>query len=384
VSELCEIIHNHAGMQIGPLRPPARLLAGRSYGTIETMSQLPPHRLPRADFAAIPRYPPSSEVEVNLSENTNLWGTPPAATKALSVGGHTGVSHYPDMYAATLKETVARQSGVGAECVVTGNGSDDILDCAIRAFAGPGERIAHPDPTFVMLPVFSRINGVVPVPVPLTTDYQNDCDALLATGARIIYLCSPNNPVPVATRAEGIRKVVHHAPGLVILDEAYAEFAGEPGLLDEAPSLERVLVCRTMSKAYGLAGLRVGYGTASAGIVEAIEKSRGPFKVNALAERAAVAALTCDRDWVAQHVAEAIENRNRLAAALFNIGFSPLPSAANFLLVPTPDAIALAARLRSRGIAVRPFSDLPQIGDALRITAGPWPLMERLLDGLRG
>jgi histidinol-phosphate aminotransferase len=347
------------------------------------MGQLSPDRLARPDFADIPRYPSGAEVEVNLSENTNLWGTPPAATRALTASGQVGVSHYPDMYAATLKDTVAKLSGVPSDCVVTGNGSDDILDCAIRAFAGPGERIAHPDPTFVMLPVFSRINGVVPVPVPLTADHQNDCDALLATGARIIYLCSPNNPVPVATRAEQIRNVARRAPGLVILDEAYAEFGGEIGLLSEAPSLERVLVCRTMSKAYGLAGLRVGYATASAGIVEAIEKSRGPFKVNALAERCAVAALTDDRKWVDEHVAEVIENRNRLAAALCSIGFSPLPSVANFLLVPTPRATVLTAHLRSRGIAVRSFRNLPQIGDALRITAGPWPLMERLLDALQ-
>jgi histidinol-phosphate/aromatic aminotransferase/cobyric acid decarboxylase-like protein len=145
-----------------------------------------------------------------------------------------------------------------------------------------------------------------------------------------------------------------------------------------------VLVCRTLSKAYGLAGLRVGYATASAGIVETIEKSRGPFKVNALAQCAAVAALTEDRDWVVARAAEAVENRDRLAAALRALGFSPLPSAANFLLVPTPKAFDVAERLRADGIGVRPFRNLPQIGDAFRITAGPWPIMERVLGALRG
>lgn len=356
----------------------------RRCSTIRAMIRRPSDQLARADFADIPRYAPSSDVEANLGENTNLWGTPPAATAALHARIDTGVQQYPDMYGGSLKDCVARMAGVGTDCVVTGNGSDDVLDCAIRAFAEPGATIAHPDPTFVMLPVFSRINSVKPVAVPLTDSWQNDCDALLATGARIIYLCSPNNPVPVSTSVEGIRRVIRDAPGLVILDEAYAEFGGENGLLREAPGLERVLVCRTLSKAYGLAGLRVGYATASPGIVATIEKSRGPFKVNALAERAAVAAMTLDREWVLAHAREAIESRDRLAAALRALGFSPLPSAANFLLVPAPNAAAIAASLRSRGIAVRPFSNLPRIGDAFRITAGPWPIMERVLDALRG
>lgn len=347
------------------------------------MNRLPPDRLARSDFADIPRFAPSPDVEINLSENTNLWGTPPAATTALREGVAAGVADYPDMYADTLKRTIAQLERVGADCVVTGNGSDDIIDCAIRAFAAPGEKIAHPDPTFVMVPVFSRINSVVPVPVPLKHNYEMDCDALLATEARIIYLCSPNNPVPVSTPIEAIRKVIANAPGLVLLDEAYAEFGGETGLLHEAPALERVLVCRTVSKAYGLAGLRVGYATASPKIVETIEKSRGPFKVNTLAERAAVAALTRDREWVAAHVAEVVANRTRLDAELRSLGFAPLPSCTNFLLVPTPKAFEVAERLLTRSIAVRPFRNLPGIGDAFRITAGPWPLMERTLAALR-
>jgi histidinol-phosphate aminotransferase len=347
------------------------------------MTRLTPAQLARSDFPGIPRYTAGSAVEFNLAENTNLWGTPPAATAELQQSAG-GVAQYPDMYGDALKRAVASIAGIDADCVVTGNGSDDVLDCAIRAFAAPGDTIAHPDPTFVMLPVFSRINSVVPIPVPLTPAFENDCEAMLATGARIIYLCSPNNPVPVATRAEAIRNVVARARGLVILDEAYVEFSGESGFLRDAPSLDRLLVCRTLSKAYGLAGLRVGYATASRSIVETIEKSRGPFKVNALAERAAVTALTQDGEWVAEHVREAIENRDRLAAALADLGLPPLPSVTNFLLVPTPRAFEIADRLRSHGIAVRPFRNLPRVGSALRITAGPWPVMERVLHAVRG
>lgn len=352
------------------------------------MTQRRADQLAREGFNAIPRYSSGADVEIDLSDNTNAWGTPPAARSVLRAAAGTGAARYPDLYGESLKRTVADRAGISPACVVTGNGSDDVLDCAIRAFAAPGDTIAHPDPTFVMLPVFSRINNIRPVPVPLTADYAMDADALLATGARIIYLCSPNNPTGTATPADVIRKVIAHALGLVIVDEAYAEFAGVPGLLSEAPSLERVLVCRTFSKAYGLAGLRVGYGTATPAIIETIERSRGPYKLNIFAERAAVAAMTDDAGWVVERAAEAVANRVRLSDALSAMGLSALPSATNFLLVPTPKTVVLAARLRANGIGIRAFQNLPGLGDAMRITAGPWPVMERVLsviaDGLEG
>ncbi len=341
------------------------------------MTQRAPTELHRSGFETIPRYGSGSKVEVNLSDNTNLWGTPPHAAALLRAG--VSVSEYPDLYGQSLKETVAASAGIDPACVVTGNGSDDILDCAIRAFAEAGDTIAHPDPTFVMLPVFGRINGVKPIPVPLTASYAMDVDALLATRARIIYLCQPNNPTGTVTPAADIRRVIEQAPGLVILDEAYAEFSGDDGLLAEAPSLGRVVVARTLSKAYGLAGLRVGYATASREIVEMIERSRGPYKLNAIAEQAAVAAMTLDRAWVMERAADAVRSRDRLAAALAERGLIALPSATNFLCVPTPRAMEYADAARARGIGIRAFISLPGIGGALRITAGPWEIMERLL-----
>jgi histidinol-phosphate aminotransferase len=138
-----------------------------------------------------------------------------------------------------------------------------------------------------------------------------------------------------------------------------------------------------MSKAYGLAGLRVGYGAASAKIVEIVEKSRGPFKLNIMAERAAVEALTTDSAWVAARVRDAIQSRDKLAVELRAMNLPPLPSVANFLLVPTPRAFEFAASLRKSGVGIRAFRALTGIGDAFRITAGPWPLMERALAALQ-
>jgi histidinol-phosphate/aromatic aminotransferase/cobyric acid decarboxylase-like protein len=167
----------------------------------------------------------------------------------------------------------------------------------------------------------------------------------------------------------------------VILDEAYAEFAGG-SVAASAPAHGRLLVVRTLSKAFGLAGLRVGYGIGAAALVAAVEKSRGPYKVSALSEHAAVAALTRDLDWVRARAAEAVAIRGRFARALAARGLSPLPSAANFVLVPVVDAAAVERAMRARGVAVRAFARLPRIGDAVRITVGPWSQMEAARDAL--
>jgi histidinol-phosphate/aromatic aminotransferase/cobyric acid decarboxylase-like protein len=145
---------------------------------------------------------------------------------------------------------------------------------------------------------------------------------------------------------------------------------------------DRVLVVRTMSKAFGLAGLRVGYAVGTPALVAEVEKSRGPYKVSIAGECAAVAALTQDRAWVSDRVAEARVARSRLAESLRALRLNPLPSQANFLLVPVPRAIALARRLRELGVAARAFEALPAVGDALRITVGPAPMMDRLLAAL--
>jgi histidinol-phosphate aminotransferase len=236
-----------------------------------------------------------------------------------------------------------------------------------------------------MASIFARINGLEVRRVGLTRDFGLDADALLATGARVIYICSPNNPTGNAFDRESIERVIRAAPGVVILDEAYAEFMGGGLFLRSAPSYENLLVVRTLSKAFGLAGARVGYAAGNTALVSAVEKSRGPYKVSAQAERAALAALKEDHDWIAGRIDEVRANRERFVTALERLGLAPLASDANFVLVPVRDAAALAQRLRrgdGSGVAVRPFVALPGIGDAVRITIGPWRMMEAALSAL--
>src|SRR3712207_2412396 len=145
--------------------------------------------------------------------------------------------------------------------------------------------------------MFARLNALELAPVPLTADYDVDADRLLGTRARIIYICSPNNPTGNALSRAAVERIVDEAPGLVILDEAYAEFA-DGGATELLARSERLLIARTMSKAFGLAGLRVGYGVGSPAVVTEVEKARGPYTVNAFAELAAVTALSGDVAWM--------------------------------------------------------------------------------------
>jgi histidinol-phosphate aminotransferase len=338
--------------------------------------------LARASYREIALYSaPRSRCSVDLSDNTNLWGAPPAALRVLAAIPQEDVARYPIAYEPALAAALADYAGVSAEMIACGCGSDDVLDSAIRAFAEPGEVLCLPEPSFSMIPVFARANGLSPVSIPLTRSFDADIDAMLETGARIIYLCSPNNPTGGALRRRTVEQIVERAPGLVIIDQAYAEFGGD-SFTDLASSGRPVLVTRTMSKAFGLAGLRMGYGIGSPELIAEVLKARGPYKVNALAERATIAALANDRTWVADHVNEVIGNRSRFRAGLAKRGIASLESSANFVLVPVDDCGATSSRLERAGIRVRAFPDLSGIGDAIRIAIGPWDMMQRCLDAL--
>ena len=339
-------------------------------------------RLGRETIRDVVPYPTErTPCTADLSDNTNLFGAPPAALRELASSGRDEISRYPGLYARRLREALADYAGVRPNEVVTGCGSDDVIDSAVRAFAEPGERLAFSEPTFSMIPVFAKVNGLIPTPVRFTAAGDIDADALLATGARLIYVCSPNNPTGAMPSHEAVDRVLEEAPGIVIIDEAYAEFT-HGGRIAEAPAHDRLLVTRTLSKAFGMAGFRIGYGAGAASLIHEIEKVRGPYKENAPAERAAAAALREDVAWMRESAAHAVGNRERFAEALRANGFHPLASAANFLLVPLSDAAEVTRRMRERGVAVRAYPRLPGIGDAIRITIGPWPLMELALSAL--
>lgn len=349
----------------------------------------------RAAYHQIEPYDPRrSKVDVDLSDNTNLFGVNPAAVNALRGLAADGFSRYPQLYAHSLKLALAKLHGVKPANVTTGGGLDGVIDAALRAFCDPGATVAFPDPTFGMVELFARMNAARPLPVPLTEELDIDVDALLATQARVTYVCHPNNPTGKPVPQQDLARLTRGAAGVVLIDEAYADFAaaGDERLrvaAQQATASENSLLLYTLSKAYGLAGLRVGYAIGPERLIHEIEKARGPYKVTAGAEAAALALLQGGRPWVADVVRQTAQNRERLLMELRARGLTPLPSTANFVLLPvTPTgaggnpALALNAALRQHGVAVRAFDDLTRIGPALRVTVGPWPLMQRFLQAL--
>ncbi|OJT22772.1 aspartate aminotransferase [Archangium sp. Cb G35] len=336
----------------------------------------------RASYRDIPLYSPSKvKCGVDLSDNTNLFGMPPAAERILRETVVSQVSRYPVGYAPELKQAVARYTGVDPSRVTTGCGSDDVIDSTLRAFLEPGEVIAFPDPTFVMMSYFAKVNGLRYAAVPLKADLDIDVDGLLATGAKLLYVCSPNNPTGTVASRAALERLIDHAPGIVLLDEAYAEFARESHL--DLASRPNVLVTRTLSKAFGLAGLRVGYAVGNPTLINEVEKARGPYKVTGLSERIAAAVLSEDVPWMKARAEEALAIRARLVDELGKLGLKTLPSEANFVMVPLPGAPAVAERMRQRDVNVRAFQGLKGIGDALRIGCAPWNQMEAALGALR-
>jgi histidinol-phosphate aminotransferase len=332
-----------------------------------------------ASIAAMDHYQPRRPpVRVDLSDNTSLWGPPPSVRATLAGLTDAQVSRYPTPYADALGEALAEHHGLDPVRVVSGCGSDDVLDSAIRACCDAGGTIAIAVPTFSVVPSFAAVNEVAVARVELERDGSIDPDRLLATGADLYYLCSPNNPTGTRISDAALRALLDGTSSVVLLDEAYADYADDDAteLLDE---FDNLVVVRTLSKAFGLAGLRVGYGLGDPGVVAAIGVSRGPYKVGTLAEAVALGVLREDVAWVRERVAEVKTLRTWFTSRLTEAGFEVLDSQANFVAVIVDDAVRLLERLLPAGVLARAYTSLPVFGDVFRITIGPRPQLDEAL-----
>jgi histidinol-phosphate aminotransferase len=341
---------------------------------------------PRDDYRSLEKYDPGRRpVAVDLSDNTNLWGTHPAALERIQAASVNDVARYPLLYADVLRTAVGERFEVRPECVTTGAGSDDVLDSAFRAAASARSFVSYAAPTFSMVEPLALMNGMTARPVSWP-DVLADPARLLERDPSVVYVCRPNNPTGELAPDDWVERLIRLCARkrlLLVLDEAYADFEGS-SMAGLAVKADNVLVARTASKAYGLAGLRCGYGIASPRVALEIEKARGPYKVSTLAAEAVAEAIR-DRDgWMAKTVMQCRKNRARLWPLLDVRGLRPIQSHTNFLLFRAPSGSATddARSLRERGVAVRPFEGIPALGSALRVTIGPWDLMERFLVAL--
>lgn len=303
---------------------------------------------------------------IDLRDNVNLWGAPPSAARVLRTLDPAALASYPGPDGGQLRTALAGFLDIAPECVALGCGSDEMIDLAFR-LAGPGATLTYPEPNFSMVPVFARANGLRTAP---------DGD--------VCYVSTPNNPTGAPVPDEKIRSLLAGGRRLLVIDGAYAEFADGPDWFTEAIAAGNALVVRTFSKAWGLAGLRVGYAVGAPALIARLLALRSPYSVNAVAVAVAAAVLESDADWMRERRRDVIANRARLSDALREAGTTPLPSSANFVLVPVSDPRAEALRLAARGVAVRVFERLPGSGDAIRVGIGPWPMMQRFLDAFTG
>jgi histidinol dehydrogenase len=340
--------------------------------------------VPRPELLAVSRYLPVGAADTNemppfdLSDNTSAIGMPPAAAAVLRAAAADAVVRYPSAYADDLRGALAAWLGVPAANVVTGCGSDAVLDAAFRALARPGDRLAYVPPTFSMVPAWAVANDLEPVPCAL------EVQAFVRSGARLVYLAAPNNPTGAMLPPGLLDELLANTSLAVVLDEAYVEFASSPSQVRRAVGEQRMLVVRTLSKAWGLAGLRVGYAVGALPLVAAIERTRGPFQTGGLVAAAAAAAVATDAAWLAAHVDGVRRRRERFVGALQQVGLLPLPSEANFVLLPCRNRVRqprsaneIANALRQRGVLVRALPDLPGLGDAIRIGIGTDDTMAR-------
>ena len=341
-------------------------------------------RFPRPDYRKLRLYSPDrSPVEIDLSDNTNLWGSHPAAAQALQQADPVELlRRYPTVYGEDLKEAIARRFDVSVECLTTAGGSSGLIIGAFTAAQEGSGRFSFLDPTFALVSIVCRMQSHRTAPVPWE-EGARDPTLLLREEPSLVYVPRPNNPTGHQLPRSWLRELqdaIGDDGPLLVVDEAYAEFADET-ILHEAVGSPRTVVFRTLSKAYGLAGLRIGFAVGSPVVVAELEKARAPYVLSRSAELAAVAALDSDSSWVTDVVAEAVASRDRLIEELRSRGASPPDSGANFVFVPLPaDGVdAVVAGLRSLGILVRPFHG-PRNWAGIRVTVGPWAIMTRFLD----
>ncbi|OPY07416.1 MAG: Histidinol-phosphate aminotransferase [Syntrophaceae bacterium PtaB.Bin038] len=289
---------------------------------------------------------------------------------------------YPDPTALMAREAAAEVYGVPADWVMAANGSDEMLALLARAFLERGRRIAYPMPTYSLYVTLAEMQDAEAVEVPYDEEYTLPVEGLIAARAHLTFVCTPNNPSATVAPARDLERLAAGLEGVLVIDEAYTDFADENaiGLVSRHPN---VIVLRTLSKGYSLAGLRVGFGVARPELLEGLVKIKDSYNVDAVALRLAAAALK-DQAWMKANAETIKASRAKLAAELRKMGFALWPSQANFILARPPkgDARYLYLELRDRGILVR-YWDRPRLEDKIRISVGTEEENRALIDALK-
>ena len=286
-----------------------------------------------------------------------------------------GINRYPDNKHKNLKTVISKNKNINVNQVVFGNGTDEILDLIVRVFCNPNEdKIITLPPTYGMYDVIAKTNGVENIEIPLKSDFSIDTDKILdlkTSNIKILFLCSPNNPTGNSFEINVLDNLIKKFNGIVVIDEAYIDFSSQKSLTNLIDKYENLIITQTMSKAYGMAGIRLGMGISNNKIISYINKIKPPYNVNTLTENKALEELN-KIDEVKKNIDLVLNQRKLLLSSLEKLDFVEkiYKSDANFLLVKVDNANLRYNQLLEKGIVVRNRSNQPLCQNCLRITIG--------------
>jgi len=324
--------------------------------------------------------------KIKLDANENPFDMPEQIRKLIAeeVGKHS-FNRYPDPAAMALRELLAAELDVSADQLAIGNGSDELINYIIAAFGGG--KVIFSSPTFSIYGIFAKVWGTEVVDVPLSADFHIKPDDIIsaanAGGRSVVFICYPNNPTGNCFSQQAILDIIERSNAIVVVDEAYHEFAGET-FLPQLEQYENLVILRTFSKAFGLAGLRTGYMIAGRRIIREIMKVKMVYNINSLSQKIALILLE-HKDEVFPYVEKILRERDRLTQRLDGLNkITPFPTDANFILFRMEsDAEAVFSALLENGILIRDLNKPGLLENCLRVTVGKPEENDAFLDTLR-
>lgn len=324
---------------------------------------------------------PQDRRYIKLNTNENPYPPSPRVLETIRECATEEMRLYPDPMANALRDKAAAVYGFTRDHILAGNGSDDLLAVIVRTCVGPGDRVVYPYPTYSLYDTLVAIGGGSAVHVPFGPDFALPA-GLAEAGGRMTFVCNPNSPSGTAVGVDELADLSRRVSGLLVVDEAYVDF-GAASALDLVGRRDNVVVLRTFSKSFSLAGMRIGLAFAPPPVIAELAKVKDTYNLTRVSIAAGVAALD-DREWMQANVRRVCATRDRLVAALRELGFAVPPSCANFVLARRPgcDLQGVYERLKARGILVRHFAT-PELRDALRISIGTDAEVDALLVALQ-
>jgi len=327
-------------------------------------------------------YNPKVGNKLRMDTSTNALGENPAGRRELVECTKLNVGQYPNTYGDNLRDELAKLYGMKADNFVVGNGSDEALDIIMKTLVEPGETVITAHPAYVLHSFFVKINAGRTVAVDLDEDFQLDVDEINSTKGKLVLLCTPNNPTSNTFRMDDLKAVIEGADRPVVVDEAYGEYTGN-SFLPLVEKYDNLIVTRTFSKAYGLAGMRIGYMAAGLEMAEALQKVKIPYSLNMIGERVAIAALR-DREFLDRSVRVVNEERPLLSRGLSDLGLHVYPSEANYILFRSDlPSDLLTGKLSEKGVLVRDFGKVRRLENCIRTTIGTREMNTVLLERMR-